>query len=173
MAGDASVLLVSTRGIKARYRHLQRDLLRLLPHSKAGAKVSTEDGLDGVRQLCEEGECGAALLLDTRDPRRLYMWAASCPDGPSAMFRVVNVHTVAELKLEARRAHANKTPHAPDRMHTPSTHARCLRPPPRPPCVGSDARAPSAHADLLPHTGTSRDGRAQPPRLRPVLPNDF
>ena len=134
MAGDASVLLVSTRGIKARYRHLQRDLLRLLPHSKAGAKVSTEDGLDGVRTLCEESECDAALLLDTRDPRRLYMWAASCPDGPSAMFRVVNVHTVAELKLEARRAHTpTRQPHAPDpvsRSHAhnhPRTPAACGR----------------------------------------------
>ena len=43
------------------------------------------------------------LLLDARDPRRLYLWAAGCPDGPSAMLRVRNVHTVSELNVQARR----------------------------------------------------------------------
>ena len=54
-------------------------------------------------QLCEDGGCGSALLLDARDPRRLFLWAANCPDGPSAMFQVVNTHTVAELNFDARR----------------------------------------------------------------------
>ena len=114
-------LVLGTRGIKARHRHLLRDLLQLLPHGKLGSKLATDEGLRGVlqvwrtspkparagtergraprAQLCEDGDCGAALLLDARDPRRLYLWAANTPDGPSAMFQVVNIHTVAELKL--------------------------------------------------------------------------
>lgn len=101
--GFDGCLVLGTRGIKARHRHLLRDLLQLLPHGKLGSKLSTEEGLKRVLRLCEDSRCGSALLLDVRDPRRLYMWAATCPDGPSAMFQVANIHTVSELKLEARR----------------------------------------------------------------------
>ena len=62
--------------------------------------MAADDGLSGVLTLCEDADCGSALLLDARDPGRLHMWLAGCPDGPSAMFRVANVHTVAELKLD-------------------------------------------------------------------------
>ena len=81
-----------------------RDLLRLMPHGKSGAKLNVEDGLGSVVRLCEDADCAMALLLDARDAKRLYLWTAGCPDGPSAMFRVLNVHTVAELKFDVRRA---------------------------------------------------------------------
>lgn len=97
------VLVLGTRGLKARHRHLQRDLLRLLPHGRPGSKLNTQDGLSAVVDACEDADCASALLLDARDPRRLYLWAAGCPDGPSAMLRVRNVHTVSELNVQARR----------------------------------------------------------------------
>ena len=100
-------LVVATRGVRTRHRHLMRDLLHVLPHGKRGAKLATnsEQGLAGLPELCEDADCSEALLIDARDPAgRLYLWAATCPEGPSALFRVVNVHTVAELKLDARRA---------------------------------------------------------------------
>jgi ribosome biogenesis protein BRX1 len=104
MRGDASsTLILGTRGLRARHRHLLRDLLRLMPHGKAGTKLDVENGLKAVVRMCEDADCGAALLFDARDVRRLYMWVACCPDGPSAMFRVLNVHTVSELKFDARR----------------------------------------------------------------------
>ena len=84
---------MATRGIKTRHRHLMRDLLRVLPHGKRGSKIATngEQGLGELLQLCEESDCSEALLLDARDPAgRLYLWAATCPEGPSVLFRVVN-----------------------------------------------------------------------------------
>ena len=57
-----------------------------------------------MSQLCEEADCDSAVLLDARDPGRLYMWLAGCPGGPSVMFRVLNTHTVNELNLDRRRA---------------------------------------------------------------------
>lgn len=102
-ATSSSTLVLGTRGLRARHRHLLRDLLRLMPHGKVGSKLSVDDdGLEGVVPLCEDANCDRALLLDARDSRRLYMWVAGCPDGPSAMFRVLNVHTVAELKFDVR-----------------------------------------------------------------------
>ena len=100
----SSVLVIGTRGIKARSRHLMRDLQRLLPHSVLGSKLDTEeDGIAGVAGACEDADCATALLFDARDPRRLYMWVAACPDGPSAMFRVRNIHTATELNFDVRR----------------------------------------------------------------------
>lgn len=122
-----SCLVLGTRGIKARHRHLLRDLLRLLPHAKQGSKLDPEDGLDAVVELCEDRLCGSALLLDARDPHRLYTWAASCPDGPSAMFRVLNVHTIEELKPEARRASGARNVLVFDRAFDTSAARRVLR----------------------------------------------
>lgn len=96
--------MLSTRGIKARHRHLQRDILRLLPHGKLGNKMGADQELETLAGVVEEADCDTALLMDARDPRRLYMWLAGCPGGPSAMFQVLNIHTVAELKMERRRA---------------------------------------------------------------------
>ena len=109
MSSSHGTLVIATRGIKARHRHLQRDILKLLPHGRLGAKMGAEDELKGILGLCEDAACENALLLDARDPHRLYMWVAGCPDGPSAMFRVSNVHTVAELKLDSKRAAATRT----------------------------------------------------------------
>ena len=122
-----SCLILGTRGIKARHRHLLRDLLRLLPHAEQGSKVDPEDGLGAVLKLCEDRLCGSTILLDARDPHRLYTWAASCPDGPSAMFRVLNIHTIEELKLEARRASGARNVLVFDREFEHSAARRVLR----------------------------------------------
>ena len=120
-------LLLCTRGVKARHRHLLRDLLQLLPHGKLGSKLPTDDGLSGVLELCEDGGCGSALLLDARDPRRLFLWAANCPDGPSAMFQVVNTHTVAELKFDARRVSGARNVLVFDPAFNESSEMRVLK----------------------------------------------
>ena len=127
-AAPASVLVLGTRGLKARHRHLMQDILRLLPHGQAGAKLDAqESGLRGVVSACEEADCSSALLLDARDPRRLYLWTAGCPDGPSAMLRVQNVHTVAELNLAARRCANVRNLLAFDSSFEASSERRVLR----------------------------------------------
>ena len=55
------------------------------------------------------------------------MWAAACPDGPSAMFRVRNVHTVAELKLSARRCAGVRNLLSFDRAFEATAERRMLK----------------------------------------------
>lgn len=125
---ESSVLVLGTRGLKARHRHLMRDVLRLLPHGVPGSKLDTEDNsLLGAVSACEDANCGTALLFDARDPRRLFLWAASCPNGPSAMFRVRNVHTASELNLEARRCGGVRNLLAFDRAFEASADRRLLK----------------------------------------------
>jgi ribosome biogenesis protein BRX1 len=122
-----TLLVCATRGLKVQHRHLLRDLQRLLPHGRPSAKLGTNDGLTAAATLCEDADADSALLLDARDPHRLFMWAAGCPDGPSAMFRVHNVHTVAELQFEARRCAGVRNLLAFDKGFGASAELRVLR----------------------------------------------
>lgn len=127
-ATHASTLVLGTRGLKARHRHLMRDLLRLLPHGLAGSKHDTcDNSLAGVASACEDADCSAALLLDARDSERLFMWVVSCPDGPSAMFRVRNVHTVAELNFDTHRCAGVRNLLSFDASFDTSAHRRVLK----------------------------------------------
>lgn len=126
-SSSSSTLILGTRGVRAHHRHLMRDLLRLMPHGRSAGKISAEGGLQEAVQLSEEANCQSALLLDARDPRQLYLWAAGCPSGPSAMFRVLNVHTVAELKFGARRVAGVRSLLAFDRAFEASAERRVLK----------------------------------------------
>ncbi|KAI0302212.1 Brix-domain-containing protein [Russula brevipes] len=84
------VLLLSSRGITHRMRHLMNDLEALLPHVKKDSKLDSKNQLH--------------LYPSSRTctPRRhedLYLWAAKTPNGPSIKLHVQNVHTMDELKM--------------------------------------------------------------------------
>ena len=55
------------------------------------------------------------------------MWIVNCPDGPSAMFRVLNTHTVAELNLDARRVVGVRNLLVFDTNFSASTERRLMR----------------------------------------------
>jgi len=38
-------------------------------------------------------------MLEARKHRELYMWVSRSPQGPSAKFQILNVHTLGELKM--------------------------------------------------------------------------
>ena len=59
MRAPHAALVLSTRGITARHRHLQRDLLKLLPHAKLGGKMGAEQELATLPGVVE---CGAEWL---------------------------------------------------------------------------------------------------------------
>ena len=112
------VLLLSSRGVTHRMRHLMSDLEVLLPHTKKGAYsialitgvVSTNEGfadskLDSKNQLgllpelADLHNCNNTLYLEARRHEDLYMWVAKTPNGPSIKLHVQNIHTMDELKM--------------------------------------------------------------------------
>lgn len=88
------VLLVGSRGINARQRHLLDDLGRLLPHHKKEPKV---DEARVLNEIAELKSCNGVLFLEARK-RDLYAWI-SRQHGPSIRFQVLNIHTMDELRL--------------------------------------------------------------------------
>lgn len=93
------VLVIASRGITARYRHLLEDLKKLVPHHKTDSKLDDKGDVHAVNEIAEVKSCNQVLYLETRKHSDLFMYLGRTPNGPSAKFQVVNVHTMDELKL--------------------------------------------------------------------------
>ncbi|SCV69729.1 BQ2448_1123 [Microbotryum intermedium] len=94
------VLVLSSRGISQRQRHLMSDITAMLPHAKKDAKLDTKHQLALVNELCDLSNCNNALFFEARRKHNdLYLWAAKAPNGPSIRFHVLNIHTMDEMKM--------------------------------------------------------------------------
>lgn len=97
-------LVLCSRGVTARYRHLLEDLRVLMPHHKKESKL--DPGSDGaakaVSDIAEMRGCNTVLFLECRKRQDAYLWmgrlGGSSP-GPSVRFHVTNIHTMDELRL--------------------------------------------------------------------------
>ena len=92
-------LVLSTRGITYRDRHLMSDLLDLMPHAKKDNKLDTKHSLAILNELAVLKSANNILFLEGRKHTDLYMWASRLPAGGSVKFLVQNVHTMAEVKM--------------------------------------------------------------------------
>ncbi|KAF9085121.1 Ribosome biogenesis protein brx1 [Mortierella sp. GBA35] len=93
------VLLLSSRGITFRHRHLLSDLGDLLPHTKKDAKLDSKSKLHIINELAELNNCNNCIFFEVRKRQDLYMWLSKTPNGPSVKFHIQNIHTMEELKM--------------------------------------------------------------------------
>ncbi|KAL7415450.1 Brix-domain-containing protein [Mrakia frigida] len=93
------VLLLSSRGVTMRMRHLMADLEALLPHVKKDAKLDSKHSLHLLNELADLHSCNNTLYFEARRHEDLYLWASKSPNGPSVKMHVQNVHTMDELKM--------------------------------------------------------------------------
>lgn len=110
------VLLLSSRGVTHRMRHLMNDLEALLPQVKKGkfssidnhskgltddvdSKLDSKSQLHLLPELADLNNCNNTLYFEARRHEDLYLWAAKTPNGPSVKMHVQNVHTMDELKM--------------------------------------------------------------------------
>ena len=85
------VLVLSSRGISHRQRHLMNDTRDMLPHHKKDVKLDDKDHLSTISEICEMKSCDACIFFEARKHGKdLYMWLAKTPFGPSAKFHVLN-----------------------------------------------------------------------------------
>jgi len=93
------VMLLCSRGITARHRHLMADLQALLPHAKKDSKLDSKSKLYILNELADINNCNNCIYLEGRKHTDLYMWISKTPNGPSIKFHVTNIHTMSELHL--------------------------------------------------------------------------
>ena len=93
-------LIVGSRSMTSKDRHLLLDLRGLIPHSREHSKLETRDNLgDMVAELCSLHSCNSVMLVEARKMDTSYLWMAQAPSGPSVKMLLHNVHTADELRL--------------------------------------------------------------------------
>lgn len=97
MKNKTKILVMSTRGVTTRFRHLMEDLLTILPHAKKESKLDTKEKLEITTEVAELRGCDTVLLFESRKRQDLYLWLAKSPFGPTIKFHVANLHTMSEL----------------------------------------------------------------------------
>ncbi|ORY34794.1 putative ribosomal large subunit assembly and maintenance-related protein [Naematelia encephala] len=93
------VLMLCSRGVTQRMRHLMRDLEVLLPHTKKDSKLDTKSSLHLINELADLHSCNNTLYFEARRHEDLYLWLSRSPNGPSVKCHVQNIHTMDELKM--------------------------------------------------------------------------
>ncbi|KAF2012561.1 ribosome biogenesis protein-like protein Brx1 [Aaosphaeria arxii CBS 175.79] len=93
------VLVLSSRGVTYRHRHLLQDLYSLMPHSRKEAKLDTKTKLYQLNELAELYNCNNVLFFEARKGKDLYCWMAKAPNGPTVKMHLQNLHTMEELNF--------------------------------------------------------------------------
>ncbi|KIW99426.1 uncharacterized protein Z518_11414 [Rhinocladiella mackenziei CBS 650.93] len=95
------ILMLTSRGVSYRHRHLLSDLHSLLPHTYKDTKLDTKSSNNynsALNGLADLHSCNYIFFLEARKHGQdLYLWLARAPNGPTIKFNVTNVHTMAEL----------------------------------------------------------------------------
>lgn len=92
-------LLISSRGVNFRHRHLIQDLSSLLPHSRKEPKLDTKKDLQQLNEIAELYNCNNILFFEARKHKDLYLWLSKPPNGPTIKFYIQNLHTMSELNF--------------------------------------------------------------------------
>lgn len=92
-------LLISSRGVNFRHRHLIQDLYSLLPHSRKEPKLDTKKDLQQLNEIAELYNCNNILFFEARKHQDLYLWLSKPPNGPTIKFYLQNLHTMDELNF--------------------------------------------------------------------------
>jgi ribosome biogenesis protein BRX1 len=84
------VLILCSRGVTHRYRHLMNDMRMLMPHGKAESKMDDKSNLGVINEIADLNNCNDVLFFECRKKEDLYLWVGKTPNGPSAKFLVLN-----------------------------------------------------------------------------------
>ncbi|KAH7021129.1 ribosome biogenesis protein BRX1 [Microdochium trichocladiopsis] len=91
------VLMLTSRGVTYRHRHLLNDLSSLLPHGRKDAKFDSKSKLYQLNELAELYNCNNVLFFEARKGQDLYVWLSKVPNGPTVKMHLQNLHTMEEL----------------------------------------------------------------------------
>ncbi|KAI4185456.1 MAG: hypothetical protein L6R41_004125 [Letrouitia leprolyta] len=121
------VLILSSRGITYRHRHLLNDLYALLPHSRKDAKLDTKTKLYQLNELADLYNCNNVLFFEARKGKDLYIWMSKAPNGPTIKCHLQNLHTTSELHFPGNCLRGSRPILSFDTTFTTSPHLLLIK----------------------------------------------
>ena len=120
-------MIVCSRGIAGRMRHLVQDILNIIPNTKKEAKVDRKQAGPVIDDLCYELSCNNFLFFEQHKMKDLFMWTSKSPSGPAVKFLVTNIHTSDELKLTGNCLKYSRPLLSFDKGFDESVHMRLVK----------------------------------------------
>ncbi len=120
-------LVVCSRGIAGRMRHLVQDLQDLIPNTKKESKINRKDATEVIDEIAFEKSCNNLMFFEQRKQKDLFMWMSKSPAGPSAKFMITNIHTSDELKLTGNCLKYSRPLLSFDKGFESSVHLRLIK----------------------------------------------
>ncbi|KAK4548523.1 hypothetical protein LTR36_009433 [Oleoguttula mirabilis] len=121
------LLLVSSRGVTFRQRHLLGDLNSLLPHSRKDAKLDTKSNLHQLNELADLYNCNNVMFFEARKGKDLYIWLSKPPNGPTVKMHCQNLHTMEELNFTGNCLKGSRPVLSFDAAFDKQAHTRVIK----------------------------------------------
>ncbi|KAG9236135.1 Brix domain-containing protein [Amylocarpus encephaloides] len=121
------VLILSSRGITYRHRHLLNDVASMLPHSRKDAKLDTKSKLYQLNELAELYNCNNVFFFEARKGKDLYLWISKAPNGPTVKMHMQNLHTMEELHFTGNCLKGSRPLLSFDASFDSAPHLRVLK----------------------------------------------
>lgn len=121
------LLVISSRGITYRHRHLILDLLNLLPHARKEPKFDTKKNLYQLNEVAELYNCNNIFFFECRKHQDLYLWISKPPNGPTCKFHIQNLHTLDELNFIGNCLKGSRPILSFDKLFEQNDHFKLLK----------------------------------------------
>jgi ribosome biogenesis protein BRX1 len=84
------VLILTSRGVTYRHRHLLNDIVSMMPHGRKESKWESKKKLQELNEIAELLNCNSILFFEARKRQDLYLWLSRAPNGPCVKFHLHN-----------------------------------------------------------------------------------
>lgn len=121
------LLVISSRGVTFRHRHLIQDLLQLLPHARKEPKFDSKKDLWQLNQVAELYNCNNIFFFEARKHTDLYLWVSKPPNGPTLKFHIQNLHTLSELNFTGNCLKGSRPLLSFDKSFESSDHSKLIK----------------------------------------------
>jgi len=121
------LLVISSRGVTYRHRHLIQDLLQLLPHARKEPKFDSKKNLYQLNEVAELYNCNNIFFFEARKHQDLYLWISKPPNGPTLKFHIQNLHTLDELNFTGNCLKGSRPILSFDKSFLSSDHNKLLK----------------------------------------------
>ncbi|CAH2352397.1 ribosome biogenesis protein Brx1p [[Candida] railenensis] len=121
------LLVISSRGVTYRHRHLISDLTALLPHARKEPKFDSKKNLYQLNEVAELYNCNNIFFFEARKHQDLYLWLSKPPNGPTLKFHVQNLHTLDELNFTGNCLKGSRPVLSFDKSFETSDHYKLMK----------------------------------------------